>query len=186
MPHRVNQGPDHEPRAPAPEPSGRSAEPLDAQLRLADVYYLQESYAEAAMGYESFKDLHPRNERIPYALFRIGQSYHNDSPKNVARDLTPASRALEAFDEFIARFPQASDIPAAKKYVAEIRALLAAKELYIATFYSKRDAPDAARARLKKLIDLYPETPGAQEAKIRLQKIGSTKETSGNDKKPGS
>ena len=45
---------------------------LDASLRLADVYFLQESYTEAALAYESFRDLHPKHEKVPYAMFRIG------------------------------------------------------------------------------------------------------------------
>src|SRR5436305_4595321 len=39
---------------------------LDAQLRIADVYFLEESYAEAAAAYETFKDLHPKHEKAGY------------------------------------------------------------------------------------------------------------------------
>ena len=35
---------------------------IDAQLRLADVYFMQESYADAAAQYETFRDLHPKHE----------------------------------------------------------------------------------------------------------------------------
>src|SRR6478735_2734813 len=73
----------------------------DAQLRIADVYYLQELYAEAALSYESFRDLHPKHEKTPYAMFRIGKSYFSDIPANIARDLTPAYRAQDAFKEYL-------------------------------------------------------------------------------------
>src|SRR5689334_8254387 len=43
---------------------------VDAQLRIADVYYLQELYAEAAGSSESFKDLHPTHEKAHYASYR--------------------------------------------------------------------------------------------------------------------
>src|SRR5690242_7436832 len=33
---------------------------VDAQLRIADVFFLQEAYADAAASYEAFRDLHPR------------------------------------------------------------------------------------------------------------------------------
>src|SRR5437870_1063058 len=35
---------------------------VDAQLRIADVYFLQESWGEAATSYEAFRDLHPKHE----------------------------------------------------------------------------------------------------------------------------
>src|SRR6476619_147606 len=55
---------------------------VDAQLRLADVYFLQEDFAEAAAAYETFRDLHPKHEKTSYAMFRIGKSYYKDSPTN--------------------------------------------------------------------------------------------------------
>ena len=45
----------------------------EAQLKIADVYYMQESYGEAAVAYEAFRDLHPKHEKVPYAMFRIGE-----------------------------------------------------------------------------------------------------------------
>src|SRR4051794_12993325 len=53
---------------------------VDAQLRIADVYFLQESFAEAATSYESFRDLHPKHEKVGYAMFKAAKSYFNDIP----------------------------------------------------------------------------------------------------------
>ena len=38
-----------------------SKQAVDAKLRIADVYFLQENYAEAAATYEAFRDLHPKH-----------------------------------------------------------------------------------------------------------------------------
>src|SRR5688572_1079635 len=48
-----------------------------AKLRIADVYFDEESYIEAAGAYESFRDMHPKHEKADYVLFRIGESYFN-------------------------------------------------------------------------------------------------------------
>ena len=85
---------------------------IDAQLRIADVYFMQELYPEAASNYETFRDLHPKHERVSYAMFRIAKSYYNDMPSNVARDLTSAQKAVDAYNEFLRRFP---DAPEARK-----------------------------------------------------------------------
>jgi outer membrane protein assembly factor BamD len=144
----------------------------EAQLRIADVYFLQESYGEAAVAYEAFRDLHPKHDKVPYAMFRVGKSYFNDIPGTIARDMTPAQKALDAFGDFLRRFPAAPEAAEARKDSTELRKLLAEKELYIGNFYFKRDFFDAARPRYQKVIDTFPETPAAAEAKEKLARIG--------------
>src|SRR4051812_4738036 len=98
---------------------------LEASLRIADVQYMQESWAEAAITYEAFVDLHPKHEKVPYALFRIGKSHYNDIPDPISRDMTPASKSLAAFNEFLRRFPTDPNAGEARKDANEIRAKLA-------------------------------------------------------------
>ena len=43
-----------------------------AELKIADSYYHIKNYEEAVAAYESFENLHPRNEAIPYVIFQIG------------------------------------------------------------------------------------------------------------------
>lgn len=144
---------------------------VDAQLKIADVYFLQESFAEAALSYESFVDLHPKHEKVPYAMFRMAKSHFNDIPSNVARDLTPAFRAETAYQEYRQKFPKGEHLQEAKADLAETRRVLASKELYIATFYIKQEKYDSARTRLKKVLDLYPDTPVAEEARKEMEKL---------------
>ena len=152
-----------------------SKQAIDAQLRIGDVYFLQESFAEAAAAYEAFKDLHPKHERVAYAMFRMSLSYFNDIPSNLARDLTPAKKALEAFDDFMKRFPTAPEAVEATKDIAETRKILADKELYIADFYYKRDDYMAAKARYLKILDMYPDSPAATKSKEKLVKLEKVK-----------
>ncbi|MBI4925280.1 MAG: outer membrane protein assembly factor BamD [Bdellovibrio sp.] len=149
-----------------------SKQSIEAQLRIADVYFLQESFSEAAMSYETFRDLHPKHEKVAYAMFRIGKSHYMDIPSHVSRDLTPASRAFDAYQEYLRRFPQDKNTEEARKNVSEIRKLLAEKELYIGNFYFKRDEYVAAKNRYQKILDLYPDTSVAEEAQKKLNKIG--------------
>ena len=155
-----------------------SKESIEAQLRIADIYFMQESYPEAAASYETFRDLHPKHEKTPYAMFRIAKSYFSDLPGTVARDLTTATKALEAYNDFVKRFPGAPEVADAQKDVGEIRKTLAEKELYIAEFYLKRSHPESAQPRLKKIVEMYPETAAAKEAQNKLGTIsGRTKES---------
>lgn len=142
---------------------------IDAQLKIADVYYLQGAYGEAAASYESFRDLHPNHEKTPYAMFRIGKSYFNDLPSTTARDLTPGQKALENYQEFIRLYPTAPEVPEAKEDIKHLRSMLAEKEFSIGEFYFKRDIYDSCKPRFKKVIELYPETTWAEKAKEKLQ-----------------
>lgn len=152
----------------------------DAQLRLADVYFMQESFAEAAGAYESFRDLHPKHEKLSYAMYRIGESYLDDAPSTIARDLTSVKKAEDAFNEFLKRFPADPKTDSARAQLLRSRSLLAQKELYIANFYNRDDQYDSALRRYEKLIELYPETDPAKEARLKLatvqKKINKIKE----------
>lgn len=41
---------------------------VEAELSLADAYFLNKKYAEAAEAYRDFETLHPRHSAIPYVL----------------------------------------------------------------------------------------------------------------------
>jgi outer membrane protein assembly factor BamD len=144
---------------------------LDAQLKIADVLFLQESYAEAAASYETFRDLHPRHEKVAYAMYRAGKSYFLDIPDPISRDLAPAQRSVDAYSEFLKRFPTAPEADEARKDLASARKTLAEKELYIGEFYRKRDFPASAKPRYQKIITLYSDTPVVKEAQERLAQV---------------
>ncbi len=153
---------------------------LEAQLRIADVYFLQESFTEAGGAYESFRDLHPKHEKVGYAMFKAAKSYYLDSPSTIARDLTPAHKALTAYSDFLKRFPQAPEAEEAKKDVSQIRKLLSEKELYIGDFYFKRDLYDSAKNRYEKIIEFYSDTEAAKKAQFKLEKLVPKKMTHAN------
>lgn len=142
-----------------------------AKLRIADVFFLQENYAEAAGAYETFRDLHPTHEKAPYAAYRTAKSYYLDVPTNIARDLTAATRALDAYEDFLNKFPQNEYSEESRKELVEVKSQLSQKELYIAKFYIREDKYEAAQARLKKILELYPETPEAKIASERLVEV---------------
>ena len=144
---------------------------VDAQLKIADVYYLQESFIEAAASYETFRDLHPTHEKAPYAHYRLGKSYFNDIPGNVARDLTSAQKALDIYNDFLHKYPALPEAKEAEKDRLEIRNRLANKELSIGDFYFKRQYFAGAKPRYTKVIRIFPETEAAHLAQLKLADI---------------
>ena len=140
----------------------------ESQLRIADVYYIQELFPEAAANYQAFKDLHPKNPKVPYAMLQIGKSYFRDAPTLIERDLSPLKKAFDAYQEYLSRYPDSPESTTARKEVGEIRKRLAEKELLIGDFYFRRELYRAAEPRYEKVVQNFPDT---EEAKIAAGKI---------------
>jgi outer membrane assembly lipoprotein YfiO len=147
-----------------------------AQLRIGDVFFKQEAFGEAAASYEAFRDLYPKHEQVGYAIIQIGKSFESDIPDNPERDMASANHAIEAYEEYLKRFPKAEQANTAKEAIHAIRDRLASKELAIARFYIQQKQYSSARSRLRKTIQLYPESASAkiaQEEETRISSLGN-------------
>lgn len=128
-----------------------------AALAVADAYFKQESFPEAQVSYQSFKDLYPKNPQIDYVTFQIGMSYYNQLPSTVDRDLSLAGSAILHFEEVEARFPNSQHAQKARDLRVECLKKLAGKEEYIADFYFRKELYDSALSRYEGLLKKYPD-----------------------------
>jgi outer membrane protein assembly factor BamD len=140
-------------------------EAVSAQLKLADVYYDQESYLEAANAYQAFRDLHPKHAQSDYALFRQASAHMKDAPSNPARDLNSTAMAQNELREYISRFPKGNNIAEAQSSLKIVRNKLAEKELIIAKFYLKQGNKEAAKIRLDNIKKYYYDTDLIEQVK---------------------
>lgn len=128
---------------------------LKSELAIADVYYKQESYAEAQVAYQMFKDLHPTFPQADYVQFRIGLSYYQQLPSSVDRDLSQANEAILNLSDVITKYPKSKYVAEAKEKRSAAIRMLAEKEEYIADFYFIREVYDSALARYEGLYKNY-------------------------------
>jgi len=142
-----------------------------AQLRIGDVYFLQESFPEAASAYETFVELYPKHERASYALFRAGESYFRDIPSTIARDLKSAESTITVLTQYLRRFPSGEFAGAATDLKKKAYNKLAEKELQIAEFYLRRKKPGSARQRLEKILNQYGESDIAVRARELMNSL---------------
>jgi outer membrane protein assembly factor BamD len=140
-----------------------------AQLRIGDVYFLQDSFPEAAVAYEGFYELYPKHAKASYALFRAGESHYSDIPTTTARDLKSAENAIQWLGTYLARYPRGEHSERARDLRQKAYDKLAEKELDTARFYLKRKKYPAARTRLEKLLELYPGSAYADQAREMLE-----------------
>ena len=140
---------------------------LMAELKIADCHYYLEHYTEAIEAYKSFQTNHPANPANAYAMFQVAMSYYKQID-TIDRDTTGAHKSIAVFSKLIRTYPDSPYIDEARARVTAARNFLANHELYVAQFYLKTDKVNEAAGRLEYLLDNYPDTAVAPEAKRLL------------------
>jgi outer membrane protein assembly factor BamD len=137
-----------------------------AELKIGDAHFHQKEYGEAALAYEEFARLHPRNEVVPYVLYQIGMC-HFLSFSTVDRDQEETRLAMESFQRVIQAYPQSEYAKKAAKQYFECQKRIVAHEYAVGEFYIHREKYRSAKERLDKISKIYPEAVkalGYQEA----------------------
>ncbi len=142
-------------------------------------YYAQAYYSSAAEELERFINKYPKDPNLDYAYYLLAMC-HYESIVDEKKDLKPLLDAKVKFNLVIKKFPLTDFAIDAKYKLDLINDLLAAKEMYIARHYIKREKWIAAINRLKIIVDDYDTTIYIEEALHRLveihYKIGLTSE----------
>ena len=127
-----------------------------AELKLGDAYFHNKDYSEAAIAYEEFARLHPRNEVVPYVLYQIGMC-HFLAFSTTDRDQEETRLAMEAFQRVAQTFPQSDYAMRAQKQIYECQKRIVAHELEVGRVYYRLEEYSAARKRLTKIVTAYPQ-----------------------------
>ena len=149
-----------------------------AELRIGDCQFKNEAYPEAIQTYRQFVRVRPSHKEIPYARFRIAESYYNQipggwfmTPPSSERDQSAARDALIQLRRFVVDYPDDQRVPDANKLMDKCMSLLAAHELYVARFYLTRQAYRGVISRLKGLLTSYPGADVAPQALLLLGQV---------------
>ena len=154
------------------------AELLYPQSDWAPRSSLMASYAYFQFGYysnsvdelERFINLYPKNKNLDYAYYLLAMNYY-ESIVDEKKDLKPLTEAKKYFNFIIKEYPD-TDYALDGKYKLElIEDILAAKEIYIARYYIKKEKWIAAVNRLKFIVNNYGTTVFVEEALHRLVEI---------------
>jgi len=149
-----------------------------AELRAADCSLTTNQYTEAIRAYRSFVRHRPAHAEVPYARFKIAESYYNQlpgdfflSPPPEERDQTATRNALRNLRRFLLDHPDNEHADEAREMVRATLALLARHELYAAEFYLRQDHAQAAVGRLRHLLDVYEGSGIEPEALLLLGRV---------------
>lgn len=133
-----------------------------AEIGIADAYFLNKDYIEAAAAYEDFRKLHPSHERAGYALFRQGMSYYNQINR-IDTDQIPVKNALSIFESYLKSYPGGEFKAEAAEKIRDCHDRQLQYEIYVGRFYLKTDKYPAAIARFEGALKAFPDLPRRDE-----------------------
>jgi outer membrane protein assembly factor BamD len=138
-----------------------------ARLRIAHAYYLGAEYEKAVAAFNDFERLHPTSPALPFVEYSVGMSYL-DQARPLDRDKAATIAAKQQFERVRTRYARSLYGRLAGFRIAQCDEMLAGHELKIGEYYAATGKPDAALARYRYLLQHYPKTDAAEEAKRRL------------------
>ncbi|MEW7006466.1 outer membrane protein assembly factor BamD [Lentilitoribacter sp. EG35] len=122
---------------------------------------------EAITDAKRFLNLYPNDQDAAYAQYIIGLAYFRQIP-DVTRDQRASSRAINAMQEVIDRYPDSEYVDDAQAKLRKARDQLAGKEMQIGRYYQERREYVAAVNRYKVVVQEYGNTRQVEEALSRL------------------
>jgi len=134
-----------------------------AKIRIADTYFDDEMYEEAAVEYDSFLHLHTFHKYAPYAQYRKAMCSFKRI-KTVDISYSTTKKALEEFRKLQRSYPRNPYMDVTESRIKTCIRILAEYELYVGKFYFKKGSYEAAAGRFRNVIDEYPDSKGESEA----------------------
>ena len=142
----------------------------EAEIRIAESYYLMGRYAEAVAAFSDFERMHPTSPKAPAVTYYLGMSYLRQM-RPPDRDQSAAANALAYFRAAIDRYPNSPWAARSSLRLRECQESMAGHELYIGRFYLRHRKLLAAEARLEHILRSYPDTDVAAEALLLFAHI---------------
>jgi len=141
-----------------------------ASLMAAYSYWSEGYYKDSTQELNRFFKIYPKNRDLDYAYYLIAINYY-DSIVDEKKDLRPLLKSKEYFEILIKDYPNTDYAIDAQYKLGLIEDVLAAKEMYIARHYIKKQKWIAALNRLKNVVNNYETTVYIEEALHRIVEV---------------
>ena len=139
-------------------------------IMAAYAYYTQSYYGDAIFELKRYLKTYPNHKDKVYAHFLLGMSFY-EQIIDEKKDLKSILDSKEQFNLIIKEYPNTEFAVDAKFKIDLIDEILAAKEMYVARYYLKKDKWIPALNRFKKIVIEYNTTIYTEEALHRLVEI---------------
>ena len=144
-----------------------------AQMNIGTAQEKRGEFSDAVKAYEKAADKYYDQKSLAAdALFKAGQT-HLKQAKNAEYDQGIAGRAIAAFTDFIALYPEDKRVAEARKNIDGLRSEQARGALEVAKFYEKKRQWNGALVYYNEVLIKDPDSERASEAKRRIEFLKS-------------
>jgi len=126
-----------------------------AEMMIAEAYFADEKYVEAAVAYEAFLKNNPEHAKAQDALYRLGLANMRQMLDH-DQDQMSTRQALATFRSLLQRYPQEPRKAEVLAYIDHCLYQLAAHEMMVGKYYLKTGQYQAAIKRFEGIVSQYP------------------------------
>lgn len=148
---------------------------IKAELMIADSHFQLGNYQESAFAYEQFTKLHPRHEKLDFALFRVGESYWIEAPEDIDREQEYTQRALNEWEKLLDRFPKSQYSQGAKEKMTKGLKRIALSNALVMSFYCKQGKYHSCAYKSLIILDKYKSFPKIRKQALKLAALSFKK-----------
>lgn len=142
-----------------------------AQMNIGAARVKQSNYPEAVKAYEKAADVyHDQKQVAADALYKSAEAYSKQA-KTGEYDQSVAGKAIAAYSDFMALYPQDPRAAEAQKVIESLKAEQARGALMIAEFYEKKKRWSGALVYYNEAYVADPNSKYGEEAKKRIDVI---------------
>jgi len=140
-----------------------------ARYKIGLCHLTRKEYIEAALDYRRVIEDYPNSDWVDDASYDLAQTYYKSSlPPEY--DQAPSQLAIDAVNDFEARFPKDKRAGELNKIKNEMQENIAQQRLETAQFYEKRRQFEAALISYQVVVDQFKGTKAAKVAQTWLDK----------------
>lgn len=149
-------------------PYGRYA--AESQFKIGLCHEKTSKWSEAITAYNAVLDRYAGHDIADDALYQIGYVWFQ-AAERPDYDQGAADKAIQAFTEFMARYPNSDKVAQAKENLAIVHGRLTQGSFNIAKFYETQKKPDAAVIYYREVIQKAPDSEMAKIAMKRIEEL---------------
>lgn len=139
-----------------------------AELMMADSHFQLGNFQESAFAYEQFIKLHPRHEKIDFALYRVGESYWIEAPEAIDREQEYTQKAVNEWSKLLKRFPKSEFASSAKEKTKKGLKRIAESNVFVMKFYWKQKKYHSCAYKALKILEKYKSFPKLRKEALKL------------------
>ncbi len=151
-----------------------------AQFNIGLAHEKAKNRAEAIAAYQRVVELYPDSALADDAYYQIGYVLMQGT-RGAQYDQQASQRALDAFQEFVLRFPRSEKVPQALENIERLQSKRTESSLSVAQFYDRQGNTQAARIYYNLVLEKQPGSEEAAQASRRLAELDASGEGSAGE-----